>query len=438
MEVKTMEDHVRVRELRRVEGLSVREISRRTGFHRDTIRKILTERAAPGYRRSQTPGRPVLGPFVAIIDQILSQDRHAPRKQRHTARRIWIRLRREYGYRGGSTQVSEYVRQARERQREAFVPLAFEPATAQVDWGEVWAYHDRCRCKIQAFVMTLPVSGARFVAMFPRQTLEFFLEGHRRAFQFFDGIPRRIIYDNLKSAVVQVKRGRGRVLNRTFEDFARYHLFTPRFCNVAKGNEKGNVENGVKWTQRTLMTPLPHFSDWGRFNEDIARSCRQHLEYAGPKRERTVAQRLSAERPHLLPLPPRAEPVGNKDSWTVSSMCLVRFDSNDYSVPCEFAHRRVVVRADVARVSIHAHETIDPQAPRLALRALSSTPSSSVRSAALPPPGRAQAAYPGRRGADAATTRASARMFRDAAPTDGTRTDPQPRHACFHRRFTHA
>jgi len=118
-----------------------------------------------------------------------------PRKQRHTARRIWTRLREEYGYGGGYTQVRAYVRARRERKREAFVPLAFPPATAQVDWGEALARQGAQVRKVQVFVMTLPWSDARFVAAFPRSTLEFFLEGHRRAFAFFGGVPRRIIYE---------------------------------------------------------------------------------------------------------------------------------------------------------------------------------------------------------------------------------------------------
>jgi len=166
---------------------------------------------------------------------------------------------------------------------------------------------------------------------------------------------------------VQVQRGRGRVLNRNFETFAGHHLFEPRFCNIAKGNEKGHVENGVKWMQKTLLTPLPHFSDWGRINERMAEQCRRHLERSSDRQDKTGVQRLDEERPHLLPLPPRSEPVGKKDSWTVSSLCLVRFDNNDYSVPCEFAHGRVVVQADVAQVRIYAQEIIHQQAPLLAV-----------------------------------------------------------------------
>ena len=259
--MKPMDDYVRVRQMHEIEGLSLREISHRTGLHRDTVKKIVEEGAPAGYRRSQHPKQPVLGPFIAKIDQILEADKKAPRKQRHTARRIWERLREEYGYRGGYTQVGEYVNQARQRDREAYVLLAFEPGTAQVDWGEARVLDEGHWRKVHLFVMTLPFSGARFIAVFPRPTLEFFLEGHRRAFVFFQGVPRLIIYDNLKSAVVKVKRYHNRVLNKTFEQFSRHYLYEARFCNVGRGNEKGHVENGVKWAQKKLFVPVPCFTD---------------------------------------------------------------------------------------------------------------------------------------------------------------------------------
>ena len=229
-----MQDYIRVRQMREIEELSLRQIARQTGLHRKTIKKIIHAGAPPGYQRQEAPRRPVLGPFIPIIEQLLKHEQAAgaPRKQRHTAKRLWERLRTEYGYRGGYTQVCDYVRARAQRRQEAFVPLAFPPATAQVDWGEAVAIADGVVRKVYLFVLTLPWSNARFVAAFPRPTLEFFLEGHRRAFVFLQGVPRLIIYDNLKSAVVKVKRHHNRVLNKTFETFAGHHLFEPRFCNV--------------------------------------------------------------------------------------------------------------------------------------------------------------------------------------------------------------
>ncbi len=140
--MKTMEDYVCIRRMHEIEELSLREISRQTGFHRDTIKKNLEEGAPPGYQRRARPVLPVLGPFIGIIDEMLKTDAKNRRKQRHSAKMIFERLREEYGYPGGYTQVCEYVGQARERGREAYVPLAFEPGTAQVDWGEAWALED--------------------------------------------------------------------------------------------------------------------------------------------------------------------------------------------------------------------------------------------------------------------------------------------------------
>jgi transposase len=366
--VKTMKEYIRVRQLRELEGLSLREISRQTGSHRDTIKKILTEAAPPGYQRKAVARRPVLGPFVAIIDQILKLDKEGvPRKQRHTAKRLWDRLRGEYGYRGGYTQVCDYVRAVVQRTQEAFVPLAFPPATAQVDWGEAVAIENDLVRKVYLFVLTLPFSNARFVAVFPRATLEFFLEGHRRAFVFFEGVARSIIYDNLKSAVVKVKRHHNRLLNKTFETFAGHHLFEPRFCNVGQGHEKGHVENGVKWAQQNLFTPMPRFSEWEEFNQRLAQECRRRLDQFGQGQERTTRERLEEERPSFLSLPPWPLPLGGKQTWHVSSLCLVQFDTNEYSVPCEFAHQHVRLQVDVAQVRIYAPEMIHAQAPLIAV-----------------------------------------------------------------------
>jgi len=131
------------------------------------------------------------------------------------------------------------------------------PGQAQVDWGEASVIVDDQVVTGQMFVMTLPHSDGRFVAAYPRATLEFFLEGHRRAFEFFGGVPRRIVYDNLKSAVTKVLGGRARALNETFEAFVQRHLYAAAFCNVGAGHEKGHVENGVGWARRNLFVPTP-------------------------------------------------------------------------------------------------------------------------------------------------------------------------------------
>ncbi len=351
-----MEEYIEVRRLRHQEGLSVRQISRQTGIHRKTIDKILEFGAPPGYRRKKPPRRPVLGPFIPMIEAIFDEDEDAPPKQRHTAKRIFDRLREEHGYPGGYTQIKDYVRQAKLRSREAFVPLMHEPGEAQVDWGEAWVMDDGVRRKVHMFVMTLPFSDGRFTAAFPRSTLEFFIEGHRRAFEFFGGVPRQVTYDNLKSVVIKIhrkgKRKGERTINKTFEKFLDYHLITAKFCNVARGNEKGHVENGVGWARRNLLTPVPRLKDWADFNQQLAEGCRKHQDIRVRGHEETIETRLKKERTAFLPVPPFMPDDGQPETWGVSSLCLVRFDNNDYSVPCEYAYHQVTIRADVAQVRI--------------------------------------------------------------------------------------
>ena len=189
-------------------GMSVREIARRTGFHRKTVRKMIAQGSPPPHQSKGQRRRRKLDPFVPIIDEILRRDQKSKPKQRHTAKRIFDRLREEWGYTGGLTAVREHVAEATDRAREAHVPLALGPGVAQVDWGEADLEEGGATVKGHMFVMTLPFSDARFVACFPRETMEFFLEGHRRAFEFFGGVPRRIIYDNLKAAVTKIGPGR--------------------------------------------------------------------------------------------------------------------------------------------------------------------------------------------------------------------------------------
>jgi hypothetical protein len=203
--------------------------------------------------------------------------------------------------------------------------------------------------------MTLPFSDAQFVAAFPRQSQEFFLEGHRLAFQFFGGSPRRIVYDNLKSAVTRVFRGRKRGLNKTFQEFSERYLFAPAFCNVARGNEKGHVERGVRWAQQNLFVPPPRFDDWDRLNERLAEDCRRRFEHVARGHERTVAQRLEEERHHLTPLANEPAPVRDIKPQRVSSLCLVRFDTNDYSAPSRYVFHEVQVRPSVGKVQIYHH-----------------------------------------------------------------------------------
>jgi transposase len=184
-------------------------------MHWKTLEKILSESALPGYRRKVERLRPKLGPYLERIEQIMAQDKEAPRKQRHTAKRILERIRAE-GYQGGYTQVKEAVRRLKAYGREVFVPLIHRPGEAQVDFGYALVKESGKLRKVVFFVMTLPYSDAMFIQVFDRITTEVFWEAHVRAFRFFGGVPRRITYDNEKLFVAQIMGAHTRRLTRGF------------------------------------------------------------------------------------------------------------------------------------------------------------------------------------------------------------------------------
>ena len=208
-----VEMYARVRRACRVEGMSTREASRVFGLDRKTVRKMLSFSVPPGYRRGKPPRRPKLGPFTGIIDRILEDDRTSHHKQRHTAKRIFDRLRDEYGFTGGYTIVKDYVRERRLRSREMFVPLVHSPGHAQADFGEAMAVIGGVARKVHFLAFDLPHSDACFVKAYPAETTEAFCDGHNAAVAFFGGVPRSILYDNTKLAVARIlgdgKRQRG-------------------------------------------------------------------------------------------------------------------------------------------------------------------------------------------------------------------------------------
>ena len=199
-----VEMHARVRRACRVEGMSTREASRVFGLDRKTVRKMLSFSVPPGYRRGKPPRRPKLGPFTGIIDRILEDDRTSHHKQRHTAKRIFDRLRDEYGFTGGYTIVKDYVRERRLRSREMFVPLVHSPGHAQADFGEAMAVIGGVARKVHFLAFDLPHSDACFVKAYPAETTEAFCDGHNAAVAFFGGVPRSILYDNTKLAVARI------------------------------------------------------------------------------------------------------------------------------------------------------------------------------------------------------------------------------------------
>lgn len=196
--------YAKVRRAVMVENVSERAAARQFGIDRKTVSKMLKHSVPPGYRRKEAPVSPKLGPFVGIIHQILMADRDVHKKQRHTAKRIFERLRDEHGYPGGYTVVREYVAKERVRQKEVFIPLAHLPGRAQVDFGEADIYQGGVKTRIHYFCLDMPHSDAIFVKAYPAETTEAFLDGHVSAITWLGGVPQSILYDNTKIAVAKI------------------------------------------------------------------------------------------------------------------------------------------------------------------------------------------------------------------------------------------
>ena len=239
-----------------VDGVSKRQILRETGMHWTTLEKILAHSEPPGYRREQPRAQPKIGPYLDRMAEILDADKSAPKKQRHTAKRIYERIQEE-GYTGGYTQVKEAVRRMRRVRREVYMPLAHRPGEAQVDFGHALVKENGILRKVVFFVMALPYSDAMFVRVYDRECTEVYWDAHMRAFEFFGGAPTRITYDNTRVLIKKILSAHDRELTDGFLQLQSHYLFGHHFCRVRRANEKGVVEGTVKYARLNYLVPVP-------------------------------------------------------------------------------------------------------------------------------------------------------------------------------------
>ena len=323
--------------------ISKREACREYDLHWQTLNKILANEEPPPFRPKAPRAKPRLGPFLPVIHQILEADRHAPAKQRHTAERIFQRLRDEHGYAGCASIVRAAVHDWRQSRAEVFVPLAHPPGEAQVDFGHAEVVIAGQRLTAAFFVMTLPHSDAFFVRAFPKECTESFQDGHARAFDYFGGVPTRISYDNSKIAVAAVVGQRGRAPAQEFLRLASHFLFGYRFCRVRRPNEKGHVEAMVKFARNNFLVPVPEAASWEALNAELLSRCQADLGRQLRGKEASKGQLLASERSALRALPTNAFEARRIELGQANSLALVRFDGNDYSVPTAYAHQPITI-----------------------------------------------------------------------------------------------
>ena len=354
----TVDLYRRVRRAHFVEGMSIREVARVFDLHRSTVNKMLEYSAPPGYQRQQPPHRPKLDPYTPVIDQILQSDQDRPKKQRHTAKRIFQRLKEEHGFGGQNTIVKDYVRQRRTSTREMFVPLVHPAGHGQADFGEAQVIIDGALCKAHYLVVDLPYSDAYYVKAYPAETTEAFCDGHNWAFSFFGGVPQSMLYDNTKLAVARILGNGKRKLTRVFSEVLSHYLFDTRFGRPGKGNDKGKVESLVGYVRRNLFVPLPSFESFDALNAYLDAQCRKRLDLLVKGHVLTVGERLEQERDTMIKLPQTPYDASDKQTGRVSSLSLVRYKGNDYSVPVVYGHREVLIRGYVHQVVISCGEKV--------------------------------------------------------------------------------
>jgi transposase len=352
--VLTVDDYGAIRRARR-DGLSIRQISREFGHTRKTVRYAL-DHAEPPTPTPRVRKAPLLGPVVAIIDRILADDEGAPPKQRHTAAQIHRRLREEHAYPGGYAQVQRYVLKHRRRYRETFIPLGHLPGRRiEADFGQIHVDFPDGRRPVPFLVAAWAYSNAPFALALPFERAEAILEGMVAAFEFFGGVPREVWWDNPRTVATLILKGRERQVHPRYAALASHHVFEPKFCMPARGNEKPDAEGTVKAVQKRFATPVPRAADLDELNGLLHRWClaerdRVVRSLAGPF---TIKDRLAEDLASASPLPrDRFEACVIHPAVAVDKYQSVAFDGNRYSVPRAFAFGMVTVKGFVDRVAI--------------------------------------------------------------------------------------
>ena len=339
----------------RVYGKGVKQIARETGHSKNTIKKVIRGEYT-GYRARGRQPFPVLDPFLDIIDGWLVDDKQRPKKQRHTAVRVYNRLRTEHDFKGAETTVRRYVRQAKQRLgldgRTVYIPSDPEAGfEAEVDWGGCQAIIGGKETRLKFFCMRSKYSGKHFVRCYPCERQQALFDGHIRAFSFFGGVFPRLIYDNLTTAVQRILRGKKRDLQESYEKFRAYYNFAPVFCNPGKGHEKGGVEGLVGYARRNYMVPIPEADSLEALNEKLLTSAHAYGDHRIAGREHTVSELYEKEKTHLLALP---EAFSNLETRTgkIDKYSTILVDKNRYSVPSVYAYCKasVVLHVDLVEI----------------------------------------------------------------------------------------
>src|SRR5215211_7716149 len=342
---------------------TIQGVARKFGVHRRLVREAV-QSAVPRQKTAPVRPRPRLEPVAAFIDGILEADRQAPRKQRHTAHRIYERLRQEHAEHPlAESTVRQYVRERKAAlgllRRETFVPQSYAwGSEAQVDWYEAYADLGDERTKVQVFAMRSMASGAAFHRAYPHATQQAFLEAHEHAFAYFGGVFLLLRYDNLASAVRKVLRGHRREEAVRFMAFRSHWRFAAEFCTPGEGHEKGGIEGEGGYFRRNHLVPVPHVADLDALNTMLMAACRADEAQVLTGRSETIGAVMAVERGHLLACATEGFDLAEVVFPLVDKQGCVTVKTNFYSVPVR-AGTRVEARIHPLHVEVwHAGRLI--------------------------------------------------------------------------------
>jgi transposase len=342
----SVERRERIRRAYYVAGKSMRQIASELRHSYWTVRDAI-ESAEPRRYSLQAPKpAPVLGPYRVRIDELLLQSEQMPRKQRYTGHKMYELLKAE-GYAGSESNLRRYIG---ERRREVkrppiYLPLSFEPGIdGQVDWGEAVVRLQGELVEVQLFVMRLCYSRKLFVMAFPSQRQEAFFAGHVAAFHHFGGVPQRLSYDNLKTAVKRILQGRNRQEQESFVAFRSHYLFASRYCTPNQGHEKGGVEHGVGYARRNFLTPIPQADSFAQLNGWLLSACQADDHRRVDRQPAPIGEMWATERRNLRALPDDF-PCCRSHEVTLNPYGQVVFETNRYSVPVEKARKHLTLKA---------------------------------------------------------------------------------------------
>jgi transposase len=343
-------------------GYGIRKIHRLTGLDRKTIRKAI-DGASPQYRVKESRPKIVIGSFVPQIKSWLIQDRKSPKKQRHTAVRVHQRLIEELNYKGSLSTTMVTVRKIRREldpgRMEVFIPS--DPSKregAEMDWGELYVDLSGKRVRVSLFVMRSKYSGKIYARLYPVMVQECFFDGHIRAFAFFERVFNTIVYDNLKTAVKQVLKGRERIEQDAFVQFRTHYNYEAQFCSICKGSEKGGVEGGVGYVRRNFLTPIPKAKSLEDLNQILLEKCLSHDQRVTSGQEQTVGELYEKEMQIILPLPKSVYRNYKLHSAVVDKYLTVRFRRNRYSVPAGYREKVMTIELGLDDVRIIHENTV--------------------------------------------------------------------------------